>query len=1108
MFRKIFLITLFILFVGSCQPGLLNTVNNPADKTNKPVTTVEKLSPYGMITSENSGSSSKNLTVTINYNQPESGFRTQAVDCDLISSVKVAVSGIYISTPIQAAGGDISTGAKCTFTAKVLAVPYGKARITTVEAYDSGNSIISGATIKAVFDVSASPVNAEISYRSTPNAKIIEALIGINAKKDLIASKINLGTLASKIDTITGFDPLKTFPDYTYTTHPSLVNTSAIATDLESNGGDASVLNTANAGYKITAANVTGTIAGLVDADTVDIRVDDPASSVLLDQGNGNFTVSNVTPGSWKVTFVVNGQISYNTVAPISTGALTTTFSAGTISYSPVNTPSITDISSATGTAGDIITITGTNFYPSSAGNVVKFGTTTASATYNSGDGTISATVPASGGAMSTGMQNITVSVGNKTSNAKDFSFNLIYVNDDAPGSVHDGSSWANAFTSLQSALTAASSGMEIWVAEGNYKPTTDADRTKTFQLKSGVKVYGGFAGTESLLTDRTASLTDFVTDLSGDIGTSGVNTDNSYHVVIGVTGATIEGVSVKYGYASDFDINVTANDVGGGMINNNSSPTITNVTFSNNSSFQGGGAMYNANHSDPTITNVTFSNNSADFGGGMVNGASSSPILTNVTFSNNSAATEGGGIFNAFSSIVLTNVTFSNNSAATEGGGMYNYKSSPTLNTVTFSNNSANSGGGLFNDYSPSILDDVTFSSNSATGNGGGIYNNGSSPTLADVTFIDNSASSGGGMSNVNSSPTLKDVTFSNNFTKQYGGGMHNDNVSNPTLNDCTFSGNKANFDGGGMYNKNSSSPALTNVTFSGNSGEFGGGMANYASSPTLTNVTFSGNSGIIGGGLDNRGNSSPIITNCTFTDNIVSLQGGGMFNENSSPTMTNVNFSGNSATSSAGGGMYNKDSTIIITNATFFGNSAAGAGAILNGNSTLTLTNVTVSGNSASSDNGGGIINSLSTITIKNSIIWGNTATLSGSNFYSGGSTINIGFSDVEGGFTGLSEGIPITYKDLNGNTISDISSFAAGFNINTDPLFLINDLTPGTGTFDLDGSDNIHRTADDGLELQAGSPVGVRDGGTSAGAPATDITGASRPIGGGISMGAYEK
>ena len=66
----------------------------------------------------------------------------------------------------------------------------------------------------------------------------------------------------------------------------------------------------------------------------------------------------------------------------------------------------------------------------------------------------------------------------------------VCYVKTDASGQ-NDGSSWMNAYTSLQSAL-GASPCTEVWVAAGTYTPTQGTNRTISFVLKNGVSLYGG----------------------------------------------------------------------------------------------------------------------------------------------------------------------------------------------------------------------------------------------------------------------------------------------------------------------------------------------------------------------------------------------------------------------------------------------------------------------------------------------------------------------------------------------------------------------------------------------------------------------------------------
>ena len=132
---------------------------------------------------------------------------------------------------------------------------------------------------------------------------------------------------------------------------------------------------------------------------------------------------------------------------------------------------------------------------------------------------------------------------------------------------------------------------------------------------------------------------------------------DNSYHVVTGSgTDVTtiLDGFTITAG--SSYDIH------GGGMFNEAGSPSITNCTFTLNSTSSDGGGMSNRN-SSPILINCTFIGNSARDGAGIHN-YKSSPMVTNCTFTGNKAE-HGGGMYNEHTSHpILTNCTFSRNIA------------------------------------------------------------------------------------------------------------------------------------------------------------------------------------------------------------------------------------------------------------------------------------------------------------------------------------------------------------------------------------------------------------------------------------------------------------
>lgn len=275
---------------------------------------------------------------------------------------------------------------------------------------------------------------------------------------------------------------------------------------------------------------------------------------------------------------------------------------------------------------------------------------------------------------------------------------NIAYVNFAATG-LNNGTSWANAFTELESAINASRNcGVtQIWIAKGTYKPTKDAfanptptdPRDKTFYLYDGVAIYGGFAGTETAVSQR---VTSNVTILSGDIGNIGDKTDNCYHVVVSVNDANttiLDGLSIKYGNANgSSSINLETNNIyryyGGGVINILSSINVKNVVFSENSTGtsvnnnERGAGFYNEGGS-PTLLNVVFNEN---VGRGGVSSYGGNVNISNAVFSGNSL-----GIYSNNSTVLnVANATFSRNNT-----GVFIESGTPTITNCIFWENYPN---------------------------------------------------------------------------------------------------------------------------------------------------------------------------------------------------------------------------------------------------------------------------------------------------------------------------------------------------------------------------------------------------------------------------------
>jgi hypothetical protein len=155
-----------------------------------------------------------------------------------------------------------------------------------------------------------------------------------------------------------------------------------------------------------------------------------------------------------------------------------------------------------------------------------------------------------------------------------------IYVDADAPGPTHDGSTWDYAFTGLQDALGVAGPGEEVWVAAGTYKPTWQFDigdpRSATFQMGNGVALYGGFdppQDDEWEERDWEAN----PTILSGNLGDPDEPSDNSYHVFYHPDFTNLDDTAILDGFTitgGNANGGVFPHEDGGGMYNWSSSPT------------------------------------------------------------------------------------------------------------------------------------------------------------------------------------------------------------------------------------------------------------------------------------------------------------------------------------------------------------------------------------------------------------------------------------------------------------------------------------------------------------------------------------------------------
>jgi hypothetical protein len=559
----------------------------------------------------------------------------------------------------------------------------------------------------------------------------------------------------------------------------------------------------------------------------------------------------------------------------------------------------------------------------------------------------------------------------------------VIFVKSNATGA-NNGTSWANAYTSLENALASAAPSNQIWAAAGTYKSTGIAPNNSFFLL-SGVELYGGFSGIESLLSQRNIALNETILsgdiqgdDIDGDFSTN--RTDNAVHVVRTQNGnaanrAIIDGVTIKGGNTSTVAADPEINRRGGGIYV----------------------------EAKTTVRNCLFTNNRAESGGSiMVPGvAGSGLVVTNCRFEKNDATTRAAGIyFINLTSAEIRKCVFENNTVSR--GCVYPRTSvGVVIDSCSFNNNVDNFsdgfGAGIFAWQTTYKLTNCNFS-----GNTGG---------SAVCVYSDNRE--GGKFAEI------LNCRFENNIATNYGGTGFQSYRQKYRMENCSFVDNIAPSSAAAIYNSDSLSFEVKNTLFEGNEGNYAAAVANYGIDcvGTFDGCTFRGNKATNGGGACSSGFKSNVTyKNCLFDGN-QAMFGGALFTQNDTTRLTidGCTFTENGAETTGGAVFQNANIAVDIDNSTFKVNSANIGGCIYaEGDSAMTINN-TIFIDNLGLEQAAGVYIINGNVDMTNCLVARN---------------LNVGTGAAGGVHNNAGGGLTSTLKMTNCTIVDNLASLGAGF------------------------------------------------------------------------------
>lgn len=503
------------------------------------------------------------------------------------------------------------------------------------------------------------------------------------------------------------------------------------------------------------------------------------------------------------------------------------------------------------------------------------------------------------------------------------------------------------------------------------------------------------------------------------------------------------------------------AAESGGAIASGTSSKsmTITSTRFINNAADGDGGAI--GNFKGLAVKDSYFEDNKAQqsgthegtpIGGGAIAlGAESTTTIANTTFKNNTSGTNGGAIatrqaIHANNSAAKLDIaaTFIGNKAQ-QGGAIYN---------SFYTDNGLGKGAG--------VTVTGTFSGNEATGKGGAIYNDGTLDknstkpsggvmTITDATFDGNKADFGGAIFN-SGTLTVNDGSFEGNTATKAAGAIYNAADAKLTVDGVTFASNSSAKAGAinSMAGKNETTTTIKNSKFNNNSAVngMGGALANssnaengstegFSGKMSLTDTAFSGNTARNGGALWNGVQWTVDITGGSFDNNsAVTPAGstypaqGGAISNSGALNISGVTFS-NNKTDGLGGAIFNTKT-------------GGGAGSITF-NGTNTFTNNTAASKANDIYNAGTITVAGGTTTLNSGLILaenGKVEVTGGTLDMASGSTLDMGNGTltINGGTFVADAGLLIkngatdgSYAANDANKVTDSSIVGTQGNLN---------------------------------------------------------------------------